>query len=457
VKRAFALLFGLGAIATLLSFPFPPPPVPLLLAWIAVAAIVLAGVYARGRVGLDVRPTLARLLAAFPIGLVLGGMTLALLPLAGLQSRIIAEGAIPLWKRFVIAFDSAILEELVFRLFIMTVVAWALSHVGRASARPTLERHPHCGDRVRRGASESLDRDGARDHRRSDDRQRSHRHRAGHHLSQVGHRGRDRRALRRRRRRARHRPVSVRVKGNEMKIDLTGKTALVTGASRGIGEAIARRLGEAGAHVLVAARSLDRVNQIASEIGSATGVELDISGADVRDRIGALLKERPIDILVNNAGITDDDLFIRMKADAWTNVLRTNLDSAFHITQEVVKKMLRARWGRVINISSIVGMMGNPGQVNYAASKAALIGFTKSLALEIGSRNITVNAIAPGYIQTAMTDALADDAREKLTERIALKRLGTTDDIAYATVFLASDQASYITGTVLNVSGGLYT
>ena len=242
-----------------------------------------------------------------------------------------------------------------------------------------------------------------------------------------------------------------------MRMDLTGKTALVTGASRGIGEAIARRLAEAGAHVLVAARSLDRVNAIASELGNATGVELDISAADVRDRIGALLKERPIDILVNNAGITEDDLFIRMKPDAWTNVLRTNLDSAFHITQEVVKKMIRARWGRVINISSIVGLMGNPGQVNYASSKAALIGFTKSLALEIGSRNVTVNAIAPGYIQTAMTDAMAGDAREKLVERIALRRLGTPDDIAHTVVFLASEQASYITGTVVNVSGGLYT
>ena len=242
-----------------------------------------------------------------------------------------------------------------------------------------------------------------------------------------------------------------------MRIDLTGKTALVTGASRGIGEAIARRLGEAGAHVLVAARTLDRVNAIASEIGNATGVELDIAAADVRERVVALLKERPIDILVNNAGITEDDLFIRMKPEAWTNVLRTNLDSAFHITQEVTKKMIRARWGRVINISSIVGMMGNPGQVNYAASKAALIGFTKSLALEIGSRNVTVNAIAPGYIQTAMTDALGDEARTTLTDRIAMKRLGTPDDIAYATVFLASEQASYITGTVINISGGLYT
>jgi 3-oxoacyl-[acyl-carrier protein] reductase len=242
-----------------------------------------------------------------------------------------------------------------------------------------------------------------------------------------------------------------------MRIDLTGKTALVTGASRGIGEAIARRLGETGAHVLAAARSADRVNQLASEIGNATGVELDISAPDVRERIAALLKERPIDILVNNAGITEDDLFIRMKPEAWTNVLRTNLDSAFHITQEVVKKMIRARWGRVINISSIVGLMGNPGQVNYASSKAGLIGFTKALALEIGSRNVTVNAIAPGYVQTAMTEALGDQARDTLTERIALKRLGTPDDIAYAAVFLASEQAGYITGTVLNVSGGLYT
>jgi 3-oxoacyl-[acyl-carrier protein] reductase len=242
-----------------------------------------------------------------------------------------------------------------------------------------------------------------------------------------------------------------------MKIDLSGKTALVTGASRGIGEAIARRLGETGAHILVAARSLDRVQQVAQSIGNATAVELDITGADVRDRVKKLLEERGIDILVNNAGITEDDLFIRMKPDAWTSVIRTNLDSAFHITQEIVKKMIRARWGRIINISSVVGLMGNAGQVNYASSKAALIGFTKSLALEIGSRNVTVNAVAPGFIQTAMTDALGDDAKTKLIERIALKRLGTPDDVANAVVFLASEQAGYITGTVVNVSGGLYT
>jgi 3-oxoacyl-[acyl-carrier protein] reductase len=246
-----------------------------------------------------------------------------------------------------------------------------------------------------------------------------------------------------------------------MRIDLNGRRALVTGASRGIGEAIARRLAEAGADVLCAARSVDAVERVAAEIraagGAASAVQLDITASDVRDRIKAINDERPIEILVNNAGITDDDLFIRMKPEAWNSVLRTNLDSAFHITQEVVKKMIRARWGRVINISSVVGLMGNVGQANYAASKAALIGLTKALALEIGSRNVTVNAVAPGFVATAMTDAMTQEARDALEGRIALKRLGTVDDIAYAVVFLASEHAGYITGTVLNVSGGLYT
>jgi 3-oxoacyl-[acyl-carrier protein] reductase len=241
-------------------------------------------------------------------------------------------------------------------------------------------------------------------------------------------------------------------------IDLSGKHALVTGASRGIGEAIARRLAQSGAHVTLAARSKERVEQIASEIGpNAQPLELDITAPDLRDKIKVLLDQHAIDILVNNAGVTEDQLFLRMKPESWTNVLRTNLDSAFHITQEVVKKMIRAQWGRIINISSVVGLMGNPGQVNYASSKAALIGFTKALALEIGSRNITVNAIAPGFISTTMTDQLTDEARKTLESRIALRRLGTVDDVAYAAVFLASEQASYITGTVMNVSGGLYT
>jgi 3-oxoacyl-[acyl-carrier protein] reductase len=246
-----------------------------------------------------------------------------------------------------------------------------------------------------------------------------------------------------------------------MRIDLNGRRALVTGASRGIGEAIARRLGEAGAEVLCAARSAEAVERVAAEIraagGTATGVQLDITAPDVRERVKALLEKQPIEILVNNAGITEDDLFIRMKPEAWTGVLRTNLDSAFHITQEVAKKMIRARWGRIINISSIVGLMGNAGQTNYAASKAALIGFTKALALEIGSRSVTVNAVAPGFVATTMTDVMTQEARETLEGRIALRRLGTVDDVAYAVVFLASEQAGYITGTVLNVSGGLYT
>src|SRR5207245_1465490 len=239
-----------------------------------------------------------------------------------------------------------------------------------------------------------------------------------------------------------------------MRIDLSGKTALVTGASRGIGEAIARRLADCGAYVLCAARSSERVNEIAAEIVKAghraTGVQLDITAPDVRERVRSLVDQQPIDILVNNAGITEDDLFLRMKPEAWTNVLRTNLDPAFHITQEVVKKMIRTRWGRIINISSVVGLMGNPGQTNYAASKAALIGFTKSLALEIGSRNVTVNAIAPGFIQTSMTTSLADDTRRTLEGRIALKRLGNPDDVAYAAVFLASWQDVCITGARTN-------
>jgi 3-oxoacyl-[acyl-carrier protein] reductase len=247
-----------------------------------------------------------------------------------------------------------------------------------------------------------------------------------------------------------------------VKVDLNGKIALVTGASRGIGEAIALRLGEAGATVLCAARSADKVREVADRVNAAGGkgipVELDIAAADAREKVKKLIEEHQrIDILVNNAGVTDDDLFIRMKPEAWTRVLETNLDAMFAITQEVAKKMVRSRWGRIINISSVVGLMGNPGQVNYSASKAGIIGFTKALALEIGSRNITVNAIAPGFIQTAMTEAVTPEAKAAMEGRIAMKRLGTVDDVAWAVVFLASDQAGYVTGTVINISGGLYT
>ena len=246
-----------------------------------------------------------------------------------------------------------------------------------------------------------------------------------------------------------------------MKFELGGKVALVTGASRGIGEAIAMKLGESGATVLCAARSADRVKEVASRItaagGKAVAVELDISSPDSREKVKALIEEHErIDILVNNAGVTADDLFIRMKPEAWDSVIRTNLDSMFHVTQEVVKKMIRTRWGRVINITSVVGLSGNPGQTNYAASKAGIVGFTKALALEVGSRNVTVNAVAPGFVVTAMTDAMTDQAKAAMEERIALRRLGTPKDVAAAVAFLASEEAGYITGHVLNVSGGLY-
>jgi len=246
-----------------------------------------------------------------------------------------------------------------------------------------------------------------------------------------------------------------------MNIRLDGKVALVTGASRGIGESIALRLAETGATVLCAARDLERVKAVAEAIvgrgGKAEPVALDITSPGVRDEVKALIgKHERIDILVNNAGITEDDLFIRMKSEAWSSVMKTNLDSLFPVTQEVTKKMIRSKWGRIINISSVVGLMGNAGQVNYAASKAAIIGFTKSLAQEIGSRNVTVNAVAPGFIQTAMTESLAGEAKQSLESRIAMRRLGTGDDVAWAVVFLASEQAGYITGTVINVSGGLY-
>jgi len=237
---------------------------------------------------------------------------------------------------------------------------------------------------------------------------------------------------------------------------LQDRVAVITGAGRGIGAAIARRFSAEGARVAILELNVADGQQVAAELAQARAYPADVCDlAALRSAIDQVRADfGRLDILVNNAGITDDDLFIRMKPDAWTNVLRTNLDSAFNITQEVVKKMIRARWGRVINISSVVGLMGNAGQVNYASSKAALIGFTKSLALEIGSRNVTVNAVAPGFIQTSMTDAMTDDAKGKLEDRIALKRLGTPDDVARAALFLASEEAPWITGIVLDVTGG---
>jgi 3-oxoacyl-[acyl-carrier protein] reductase len=243
---------------------------------------------------------------------------------------------------------------------------------------------------------------------------------------------------------------------------LDGRTALVTGASQGIGEGVARRLAGAGAKVVLAARNEERLAALASQIGAAGGqahaLALDVSRPET---VGERLKLLPadfadVDILVNNAGITADGLLARMSLDDWERVLRTNLTGAFAMSRELVRGMMRRRWGRVISISSVIGLMGNAGQANYAASKAGLIGFSKSLARELGSRNITANVVAPGYIETAMTDALPEKAREVLIGDIALKRLGSVDDVAAAVLFLASDEGGYITGETLNVSGGLY-
>jgi len=245
-------------------------------------------------------------------------------------------------------------------------------------------------------------------------------------------------------------------------LKLDNKTALVTGASQGIGEAIARLLALQGARVVVAARNEEKLKSLAAYIdaggGCARPLALDVSQPAT---FGERLKSLPadfgeIDILVNNAGITADNLLARMSLDDWERVLRTNLTGAFALSKEVIRGMMKRRWGRIINVSSVVGMMGNAGQANYAASKAGLIGFTKSLARELGSRNITANVVAPGYIETAMTEALPEAAKEALTGSIALKRLGTVNDVATAVLFLASEEAGYITGHTLNVSGGLY-
>ena len=240
---------------------------------------------------------------------------------------------------------------------------------------------------------------------------------------------------------------------------LDGKTALMTGASQGIGEAVARRLAAQGARVVLAARNEEKLGSLAAEIGAAAHpLVLDMMQPETfGERLKSLSADfAAIDILVNNAGITADNLLARMSLDDWERVLRTNLTGAFALTKEVIRGMMKKRWGRVISVSSVVGLRGNAGQANYAAAKAGLIGFSKSLARELGSRNITVNVVAPGYVQTAMTGKLPEAAREELTGSIALKRLGTVDDVAWAVLYLASEEAGYVTGHALNISGGLY-
>jgi 3-oxoacyl-[acyl-carrier protein] reductase len=245
-------------------------------------------------------------------------------------------------------------------------------------------------------------------------------------------------------------------------IDLSGRVAIVTGASRGIGRAIAQQLARQGAIVIAAARGENArpaVEEIESAGGRAEVLALDVTEQGAAERAVAEVLERHsrIDILVNNAGITRDQLLLRMKREDWDGVLATNLTAAFTLTQAVLKPMVRQHGGRIICISSVVGMTGNAGQANYAASKAGLIGFTKSLALEVGSRGITANVVAPGLIETEMTRAMTDKARDEWASKIPLRRLGTPADVASAVCFLASDEASYITGHVLAVNGGMYT
>jgi 3-oxoacyl-[acyl-carrier protein] reductase len=244
-------------------------------------------------------------------------------------------------------------------------------------------------------------------------------------------------------------------------IDLSERIAVVTGASRGIGRSIAEQLAAQGAIVVAAARGENArptADAIAATGGRAEAVSLDVTETGAAERLIASTIERHgrIDILVNNAGIARDQLMLRMKREDWDAVLATNLTAAFTLTQAVLKPMIRQRRGRIISISSVVGQRGNAGQANYAASKAGLIGFTKAVALEVASRGITANVVAPGLIETDMTRALTEQSRDEWASKIPLRRLGTSGDIASAVCFLASDEASYITGHVLAVNGGMY-
>ena len=241
-----------------------------------------------------------------------------------------------------------------------------------------------------------------------------------------------------------------------------GKVALVTGASRGIGRAIAVQLAAQGALVVAAARggnAADTVAAISAAGGRAQALALDVTDAEaaVAAVQGVVAEHGRLDILVSNAGITRDQLMLRMKRSDWDEVLATNLTAAFVLCQAAMKPMIKQRSGRIVAISSVVGQMGNAGQANYAASKAGLIGFCKSLAREVGSRHVTVNVVAPGFVETDMTQVVAEETRKQWAAQIPLGRLGTPDDIASAVCFLASDEASYITGQVLAVNGGMYT
>lgn len=243
---------------------------------------------------------------------------------------------------------------------------------------------------------------------------------------------------------------------------LAGEVALVTGASRGIGQAIAQALAEAGATVIGTATSAAGAQAITQRFVDAglrgRGIELNVG---VQASVDAALKdmeerEGAVGVLVNNAGVTRDNLLMRMKAEEWDEIMNVNLGSVFRLSKGVLRGMMKARKGRIITIASVVGVMGNAGQTNYAAAKAGIIGFSKSLAREVGSRNITVNVIAPGFISTDMTAQLPEEQQQRLIQQVPLGRLGSTADIAHATLFLASPHASYITGETLHVNGGMY-
>ena len=243
---------------------------------------------------------------------------------------------------------------------------------------------------------------------------------------------------------------------------LDGQIALVTGASRGIGQAVALALGKQGAIVAGTATSQSGADNISSYLKEAgvkgAGFAMNVNDASQIEQVLQTINDQfgQISILVNNAGITRDNLLMRMKEEEWDNIMDTNLKSVFRLSQAVLRGMMKARQGRIISIASVVGTMGNAGQTNYAAAKAGIIGFSKSLAREVGSRNITVNCVAPGFIDTDMTRALGDAQREALLQHIPLGRLGSVEDIAAAVVFLASPQAGYVSGTTLHVNGGMY-
>ena len=240
--------------------------------------------------------------------------------------------------------------------------------------------------------------------------------------------------------------------------DLTGKTALVTGASGGIGAALARALHAQGATVAISGTRKEALDQLAAELGSR--VHVTPANLADKDSVEALVPAAEaamgdLHILVNNAGVTRDNIFMRMKDEEWDQVIRVNLEAAFRLSRAAVKGMMRRRQGRIISITSVVGVTGNPGQGNYAASKAGLIGMSKALALEVASRGVTVNCVAPGFIETAMTDALSDKQKEAVLSRVPAGRLGSGDEIAAAVVYLASREGAYVTGQTLHVNGGM--